>query len=370
MKHIVHLTSVHQRYDTRVFNKMCSYLATHDYNISLVVSDGKGDEVKNGVSIIDVGPKTGGRFSRITKTVNLIYKKTKELNGDLFHLHDPELIPIGLKLKKLHKRVVFDAHEDYIGKIESKQWIHPSFRKVIFFLFKAYYNYSLKKLDGVVLASRYIQTNNPNKVTFRNLPNLSNKNKKRVIKTQRKNIILYTGGITKYRGIEQVIKAMLQSSFKNWQLVILGSIDLDLKHSLKKELKDKRIIVKGEVSYDEVIKWIYKSRVGVVVNQPVFTYDKALPNKLFEYMAYGLPVVCSHYPHWQEIVAKNKVGLCCDPRDLKDIAHSIEKILSNDLLQKSMSSNGERTIENFYNLEKETLKLIDFYKEICQEKIK
>lgn len=367
-KKIVHLTSAHSRYDPRVFIKMCSSLAAQGCAVSLVVADGKGDEVKNGVTIFDVGAKIGGRLSRMTKTVNRVFAKAKELDADIYHLHDPELIPAGLKFKKLRKKVVFDAHEDYIEKMDSKFWIHPSLRKTVSFLFRAYYNYAVRRFNGVVLAAGNIQINNNKKLVFRNLPNLSFKDEKRVGEKSNENVILYTGGITEYRGIEQVIKAMLQSEFKDWKLVILGKENLELKDRLKNELKDKRIIVKGEVSYDEVIKWIYNSRVGVVVNQPVFTYDKALPNKLFEYMAYGLPVVCSDYPHWQEIVEKNNAGICCAPSDLKDIAESVEKILLDQELQKVMSVNGQQAIEGKYSLQKETQQLVEFYKEVLNGK--
>jgi len=52
---VTHLTSVHRRYDPRIFIRICSSLAANGYSVWLVVADGLGDEVKNGVSIVDVG---------------------------------------------------------------------------------------------------------------------------------------------------------------------------------------------------------------------------------------------------------------------------------------------------------------------------
>ena len=101
---ITHLTSVHPRYDTRIFIKMCTSLAKNkDYEVSLVVADGKDDEVENGVNIVDVGAKSNSRISRMTKTVKKVFQKAVELDSDIYHLHDPELILIGLKLKKFAK---------------------------------------------------------------------------------------------------------------------------------------------------------------------------------------------------------------------------------------------------------------------------
>ena len=363
---VVHLSSVHSRNDARIFYKMCKSLSKEGCDVYLVIADGKGNEVKNNVSIVDVGLRYNNRFLRMTKTVYKVFKEAKKINGNIYHLHDPELIPIGLKLKK-SKKVIFDAHEDYVAKIVSRIWINPNLARFVSFFFDIFYKYSIKKFDGIVLAANTIKLNNNRKIIFRNLPDIKfNTNK--VTKNINDNIILYTGGITEYRGIEQVVKALINSKFKDWRLVILGQESLKLRKKIENELKDSRIEYLGQVTYENVVEWIKKSNLGVVINQPVFSYDKSLPNKLFEYMAYGLPVVCSNFDNWKEIVVKNNAGICCDPTNLLDIEQSIEKILSDKKLQNSMSINGQNAISSLYSLEKETLNLIKFYKEITIEK--
>ena len=111
---ITHLTSAHPRYDTRIFFKECISLAKN-YKVNLIVADGLGDEEKNTVYIYDVG-KVEGRLNRIFKTTKKVLQRAIELDSDVYHLHDPELIPIGLKLKKMGKKVIFDAHEDYLNR--------------------------------------------------------------------------------------------------------------------------------------------------------------------------------------------------------------------------------------------------------------
>ena len=53
-------------------------------------------------------------------TAKDIYKKALEIDADIYHFHDPELLPYGLKLKKKGKSVIFDSHENYSEQIKEK----------------------------------------------------------------------------------------------------------------------------------------------------------------------------------------------------------------------------------------------------------
>ena len=85
------------------------------------------------------------------------------------------------------------------------------------------------------------------------------------------------------------------------------------------------------------------------------------PNKLFEYMAAGLPVVASDFPAWRDIVEGNDCGICVDPTDPVAIAGAIEQLADQPERRRQMGANGRRMVLEKYNWEAESRRLLDAY---------
>ena len=363
---IIHLTSVHKRYDIRIFYKICISLVKYGYDVVLIVADGKGDENNKGVQIKDVGTPKGSRFLRMTKTVSLIFNKAKDLNADIYHLHDPELIPIGLKLKKLSKKVIFDAHEDFPVQLLSKPYLTKLSRIILSKIFKYYEKWTFPKFDFVVTATPFIRDKilkiNRNTTDVNNFPIINKISNENILKRERKNVV-YVGEISKIRGIEEMVSALAFT--KNIKLNLAGNFsDKDLEKKIKKNAQWAKVNNLGFLSRTGVYELLINSIAGLVVLHPKKNYIDALPVKMFEYMSAGIPVIASNFTMWSEIIEINNCGICVDPTNPEAIAGAIQFLSDNPDQAEQMGRNGLKVVKQKYNWLIEEKKLIKIYRNI------
>lgn len=368
MHKIVHLTSVHPRYDTRIFHKMCVSLATKAYNVTLVVADGKGDEQINDVNIVDVGSRAGSRVKRVLNTVSNVFEKAKELDADLYHLHDPELMLIAIKLKKMGKKVIFDAHEDLPLQIFSKPYFNKHVAKVVSKIASVYENYVCSHIDSIVTATPFIRNKflkvNDNSVDINNFPKLDEFPKPDVSNFSQRENCCYVGNITKVRGIEEIVQSLAFPSM-SVKLNLAGVFsEKDLEMEIKKLDGWDRVVELGWLDRSGVQNVLSNSFAGLVTLHPIINYQDALPVKMFEYMASGLPVIYSNIPLWKNIIENEQCGISVDPYSPREIAEAI-CYLSNNLIEaRDMGERGRIAIEKKYNWGIEEQKLFDLYQKL------
>ena len=360
------LTSVHTPFDIRIFQKEARTLAKAGYLVTLIAQHDKEDVV-NGIRIINLQRQTN-RIKRMTKTVWEAYRKARKVDADIYHFHDPELIPVGLKLKKQGKKVIYDVHEDYGENIKNKGWLPKILRKTVAKIFDRYEKKAAKSFDGIVTATPHILNRfshiNSFSVDIKNYP-IQNSFIPLSRKETCSDSICFTGLISRSYGINELLVSL--ELLNNVHLILCGPFESqayadELKLMAGWEFVDYR----GIVEYDEVKRIFSNCAVGMVALLPNTTNNYSLPIKLFEYMAAGLPVIASNFPLWKEIVEKNGCGICVNPLNSKEIADAITWVLKNPSQAAEMGRNGRKAVLEKYNWETESKKLIKFYEEILQ----
>ena len=359
---ITHLTSAHPRYDTRIFLKECSSLGKR-YVVNLIVADGLGDEEKNNVNIYDVS-REEGRINRIFKTTKKVLVKAIELDSDIYHLHDPELIPIGLKLKKLGKKVIFDAHEDLPKQVMAKHYLNTWSKNILSFTISKVEIWTLKKFDAVVAATPIIRDkflyHKIKSIDINNFPILDELiDIKPNFNTP---TICYIGLLYETRGIREIIQAIENLDVK---LILAGRFfDKEFENEIRVLKGWKKVDFRGFANREEVKKILEESIAGLVTLHPTPSYVEAYPVKMFEYMSAGIGVIASDFPLYRAFVEESSCGVCVNPLDAKAIAKVIE-IMINDLEEtKKMGLQGKTMISMHHNWGIEKLKLFKLYEDL------
>ena len=140
-------------------------------------------------------------------------------------------------------------------------------------------------------------------------------------------MVCYVGGIGKIRGIVEITQAMeLVKSEARLQLA--GQFgERDSEKSLRVLPGWQRIDALGFVNRSGVRDVLARSMAGLVTFLPLPNHIDAQPNKMFEYMSAGIPVIASDFPLWREIIANNDCGLLVDPLNPSQIAEAIDYLL-------------------------------------------
>lgn len=301
------------------------------------------------------------------KVTRKVFSKALELDALIYHLHDPELLPIGLKLKRLGKKVVFDAHEDVPKQILGKHYIDPWVRRILSWGFCHFERYACSRFDGVVTATPYIRDKflriNPRSIDINNFPMIGEL-ESFVTWREKAKEVSYVGNIAQVRGVNELVLAM-ESTRTAVRLNLVGGFSEPQVESKVRGYKGWENVnylgVQDRLGVREVLS---RSVAGLVTLHPIPNYLDALPIKMFEYMSAGIPVIASSFDLWQSIIEETNCGLCVDPLDPLSVAEAIDYLVDHPDEASQMGENGRRAVLSRYNWAQEEKKLLNFYDEI------
>lgn len=363
---VCHITSVHKPFDSRIFEKECVSMAKLGHEVTLVHAF-EETGLYSGVNVVGVNAQYSGRVKRMLNTSKAVVQKALTIKADIYHFHDPELLLHAKKMLKTGAKVIYDSHEDLPCQILDKPYIPTIFRKPISALIAILEKGIASRLSGVVTATDFISDKflrrQKNVQTIHNYPILDDYNFDQNW-VGKENQICYVGGIFAKRGAVEMIEAMHGVS------AIFALAGNYSPPALRRQMQElpawEKVLEHGYVNRQEVLEIYKKSKIGLVVLHPTKSYVEALPIKMFEYMAAGIPVIASNFPLWQNIVEKHACGICVNPLNPQAIKNAIEHLLNNPNEAQEMGQKGKKAAFDQYVWEKEANNLNAFYQTLLQ----
>lgn len=372
-KHIAHLTTVHPPFDVRIFHKQCRSLVKVGYKVTLV-APGSGDEAVDDIQIISV-KRAGTRIGRITGSILQVYRKARQLKADLYHFHDPELISVGLILRALGKRVVYDIHEDVPRALFalSRNYIPNSAKQSASWLIEQFENNAARMFSGLIAATPAIgerfRALNPHTEVINNFPISDELIASAEVPWEKRSLsVVYAGAISFERGIREMVEAMSRLPKQlDVRLKLAGSFSpLHTRDSVTRLPGWQQVDELGFINRDQMAGLLGQVCAGLVIFYPDPNHLQAQPNKLFECMSAGIPIIISDFPLWRKIIEQVGCGLLVDPLDSQAVATAIEYLMTHPAEAEAMGSRGKKAVSDKYNWENEQQKLFSFYEKLLE----
>lgn len=333
--------------DQRV-RKVCDFLVQEGYSITLV-----GRKLKSSQPFTDRPYRikrfklwfNKGAFFYANYNLRLFFFLIFH-KADLLLANDLDTLYANHWARKFKRncRLIYDSHEYYCGVPELVE--RPRIQK----FWRNIEKRTVPKVDGMYtvnesIAEIYRKEYHREVFVVRNISDFKGlperKTRKELGLPSDKHIIILQGaGINIQRGAEELIEAM--QLIENAIVIFVG--DGDVIPQLKKEVADKnlsdRVLFFGKRPYTELMQFTLVSDIGVSIDKDTnINYRFSLPNKIFDYIHAGIPVLVSDLPEVKRVVKTYDVGLVIDSHDPKEIARKLKMILEDEDLSERFKKN-------------------------------
>lgn len=363
------LTSVHMARDTRIYHRQCRALAAAGHEVVLIAREiGGGHE--HGIRAIAVGAARG-RLHRLLVIVPRVTRRAFALQADVYHLHDPELLPTGLLLRLAGHRVVYDAHEDMPRRIRDKTHVPWPLRAVAAVGVAGLEWISGRALTVVVAATPRIAARFPadRRILVQNFPDMEEFTG---IDTSdyatRPALLVSVGDIAVERGIREMIAALSRLGRERGELALAGRIATPrLRGELQGDVPANLRLMDWQ-ERPEVVRLLSRARAGLALLHPIPAYRESQPIKIFEYMAAGLPVIASDFPHWRALLDPHDCAIFVDPLSPDAIAEAMAWVFDHPGKARDMGRRGREAVHARFNWESERRRLLACYERIAAQR--
>ncbi len=301
-----------------------------------------------------------GQLTKLPRFWQAAWKRLSELRPDLIHCHDFDTLPAGLVWGKLHRiPVVYDAHEYYADLCKPR--LHGARGSALYHAIRLAESLGARFAQAVItvdetLASLY-RKRNKRVLVIGHYPQRDLAGQMNPVFQGPELRMLYAGRLSRDRGL--LLYADLLRQLRKLgvpaRLVLAGAFTPASEAGvLQQHTADLEEFIDqlGWVPYENMPEVLRAADIGLALLQPEPRYVAALPVKLFEYMAAGLPVIASNFPLIAQVVTSSQCGALVDPRECPSAAVNVveEWWAARDLGQ-SLGENGRQAVLNEYNWE-------------------
>ena len=373
---VCHITSRHRWDDVRIYQRACIGLLNKGLEIHLIATFPEQLPEESGVQFHWLKQRNG--WGKRILSSREAYKCSLKIEADVFHFHDPDLLPWMLLLSFKGKKVIYDIHENYTERLLGLKF--PNLLKLLLFkLWLKFERYCVDEFAGIITTTFSMQDlfsdiNTP-KIVVSNTPYLSSLGISNM-NTDKMPFTIYTSGShSDKRHCMQTIEALplILKKIPEARLIFAGTYFPDnyaikLKSKAKELGVEIRVKTDGMLPYKENLTRTAQMEVGCVFYEDNVNNRVTVPNRLFEYMYAGVAVIGESFNEVKMVIEESNCGCVVNSSDPESIAEGIIRLFSDIPGLRKMQSNARNRIVSTYSYEYELEKMINFYNTLIMSK--
>ncbi len=377
---VCHISTVHSPFDQRIFHRECHSLVEGGWETHLLVQLDDAEMMINDVHLHSVGKErlNAQRINALQRLTRLrkAYTLAIQLRADVYHLHDPELIPLGLLLKlRLKATVIFDSHENNVAYFQHKNYINSVLRSILIAGTACAERLAARYFDAIVTADQgvadlYTKTYRARRVeVIYNFPlvPLFTLDAAHAPPEQPFDLV-YHGTIPKYHlEVAFEVAERLRERGVQTRWLFFGkcpAVAWAQEELVRRQLNDYFVIDANPVPHAQVAARVTQAKIGFIPLPDLPKFQMNIPTKLFEFMALKMPVVLSNLPPSRPFVGDGTCAIMVPSDDYGAYADAIVKLLDDPVLRAQMGEIGRERIDQSFNWENESKKLLSLYDEL------
>jgi glycosyltransferase involved in cell wall biosynthesis len=363
---VVMLTTVHIARDVRIFHHEAKAFAEAGFSVAVIGRHPRSEET-DGIWI-EALPEPTDRFHRLIQGWTVL-KRALELSAGVFIFHDPELFWVALALRASGRKVVYDSHENLPMQVFQKLWLPRVLRWILVPTCWILEGLCSRALSGVIAVNETVAKRFPKQRTIvvRNFPTRTVLDSigQEVPLRLRGRVVIYAGGLSRIRGILELVEAFRGLELQGAELWLVGrfydnAFEKEVLRSLPRNVR-----WLGWKDYSDVLCLYDKAKVGALLLHPAPNHRDAMPIKIFEYLGAGLPVIASSLPQFDDVL--HGCGIQVNPLDIEKVRDAIRKLLTDESMLEQMSRIGRERVLTSFCWENEARKLLEFCSEIASQ---
>ncbi|MCK5024105.1 MAG: glycosyltransferase family 4 protein [Thermoplasmata archaeon] len=379
MAHIVMLLSNPFRPDPRV-HREAKALVSAGYKVTILCWDREQKHTKqetiDGIQLIRLGPKSSFENTKLfLKTIRKFWKEARQemsaMEIDIIHTHDLDTLAPAIKEAKKRKiPLIYDSHEIY------HEMAGERLSGFMIGLIKSYEKRLVKKPDVLITVNEKLEeifrdfgARNTHVIMNcrREVPvnELDVDVLEKKLDLKDKKTAIYIGVLEPNRQLLELAKAHTASQ-DDFVLIYGGYGSLEPEIKKLADSSNGRLIFLGRVQPDKVPAYNEMSHVLLATYDPALKNNRlGAPNKLFESMSAGRPIVVTKGTYAGQVVENTGSGLTAD-YDGKTALVAISRLLADNELYSKCAKAGKLAFENQYNWLAQEKKLLNIYSSLLK----